>query len=230
MGKLLIVDDQSEFLDTLKASMEDAGFDVVTASSGYEALSLVRRFNDIDCILTDYFMPEMRGDELATTIKHVTDIPVVIMTGDPDISFEKIYRSGISGIMNKPINAANFIEFLRTNELHIGRDLSNHRKFLRQTSINQLISIDISNGRQTLSGQLSNLSAGGLGVVVDGFMEPFTTVKFSLQYDGEELIGFMHCRWKASYDDHLKAGFEFDSTTKQAFSRSDIFRKLMALG
>ena len=92
-------------LNVLSETLKDSGFEIVTANSGVDALAFMKQKGDVDCILTDYYMPQMRGDELAMMIRHQTDVPVIIMTSDPNIQYDKLYRSGISGVMTKPIDA-----------------------------------------------------------------------------------------------------------------------------
>ncbi|MFW7381814.1 MAG: response regulator [Oligoflexus sp.] len=229
MGSVLIVDDQSEFLEFLKHSMESSGFQVETASDAFEALAKVRSADHIDCILTDYHMPGMNGHELASRIKHSSNIPVILMTGDPDFSFEECYKSGISGIMVKPVNAKLFIEFLKNNDLHLENKLLNQRKFLRRNPQSEKMQIEISNGETTSVGQLLNMSAGGLGINLNTKDMRLSTVQFKLTYEGENLEGYMHCRWKGVIDDKLKAGFEFDSITKRNLIQSAAFKKILML-
>ncbi|SMF49989.1 response regulator [Pseudobacteriovorax antillogorgiicola] len=226
MGKVLLVDDEPEFLEVLKVTLDDAGFNTVIAGGGVEALAIVKQNKDIDCILTDYFMPEMRGDELALSIKHQYDIPVMIMTGDANISFEKLYSSGISGILAKPIDSEGFIEFLKNNDIHLANELNTYqRKFLRRKPSQLQLDVMVSNGRQSSRGDLLNLSTGGLGVELESPVVPISTVSFQLSKDNETVQGYMHCRWKSIDSDSTKAGFEFDSITKQELSKNETFQK-----
>ena len=225
MGRVLLVDDEPEFLEVLQGTLNEAGFDTVLANGGLEALAIVKQNDDIDCILTDYFMPEMRGDELALSIKHDFEIPIMIMTGDPSISFEKIYNSGVSGILAKPIDSKSFIEFLKTNDIHLGTDLEgNQRKFLRQRPLNLDMKITVTNGQQSSGGKLLNLSAGGLGIHFDHPIIPISTVGFTLEKGSDTINGYMHCRWKTTDKEDLRAGFEFDSITKRELSKNDVFK------
>lgn len=224
MGKLLLVDDEDDFLVSLRASMEAAGFDVLTASSGFEALRIIKNIKEpIDCVLTDYRMTEMRGDELAFAIKHNTGIPVVVMTGDNSVSADVLFKAGISGVITKPFDADHFIEFLRNNELQV--EVSKQRKFLRQKLSVTSQRLELSNGRDKVGGDLLNMSSGGIGVVLDKAMEPMSTVEFTLQLDGVEVKGYMHCRWRAMQGERMNAGFQFDSLTRKSLSKNAAFTR-----
>ncbi len=228
MGKLLLVDDEDDFLDSLRASLTTAGFDVVTAPSAFEALRIIKNIKDpIDCVLTDYRMPEMRGDELAFAIKHNTGIPVVIMTGDVSVSAEVLFKAGISGLITKPFDADHFIEFLRNNDLHV--EVSKQRKFLRQKLSQESQRIELSNGKVSVGGDILNMSNGGMGVMLDKAIEPMSTLQFTLRLEGEEVKGFMHCRWRAMIGERVNAGFEFDSLTKKSLSTNSAYVKWVTI-
>ena len=66
--KLLIVDDEIQFLDSIARRLEMRDFDVTTASDGMSALALARggRF---DLALVDLKMPGMKGEELLAALK-----------------------------------------------------------------------------------------------------------------------------------------------------------------
>ncbi len=228
MGKLLLVDDEDDFLDSLRASLTTAGFDVITAPSAFEALRIIKNIKDpIDCVLTDYRMPEMRGDELAFAIKHNTGIPVVIMTGDVSVSAEVLFKAGISGLITKPFDADHFIEFLRNNDLHV--EVSKQRKFLRQKLSQESQRIELSNGKVSVGGDILNMSNGGMGVMLDKAIEPMSTLQFTLRLEGEEVKGFMHCRWRAMIGERVNAGFEFDSLTKKSLSTNSAYVKWVTI-
>ena len=57
-ARILVVDDKQSFLFLIKSYLEDAGYAVVCASSGVEALAAMEQHR-IDLILSDMVMPEM---------------------------------------------------------------------------------------------------------------------------------------------------------------------------
>ena len=62
--RILVVDDEPPVLKILKRMIESDGFEVVTASSGYEALEVFsREHGTIDCVLLDLTMPDLDGEE-----------------------------------------------------------------------------------------------------------------------------------------------------------------------
>ncbi|MFY7928367.1 MAG: response regulator [Oligoflexus sp.] len=230
MGKVLLVDDTPDFLDVLKKSLEAAGFEVATVGSGLEALAYIRgHAKQVDCVLADYMMPEMRGDELASIIKHKTGIPVIIMTGDTNLSLEQLFKCGISGILNKPFDSKDFIEFLKNNDLHIENEQLKQRKFLRRMPHGIPPKIWVTNGRQALWGEIVNLSSGGVGLSLPSVIRPISTLEFKMEKDGEEVGGFMHCRWESRVGEQIRAGFEFDSLTKKSLANKECFARWITI-
>jgi len=69
------------------AMLEDLGHTVFEASSGQEALEILRREDSIDLVVTDQAMPKMTGTELAKVIRNEwSDIPVLLATGYADMA------------------------------------------------------------------------------------------------------------------------------------------------
>ena len=64
---VLVVDDEPKVLRITKLSLEKAGYEVVTASDGVEALDILRETR-FDVLVTDVNMPRMSGEELCTAI------------------------------------------------------------------------------------------------------------------------------------------------------------------
>src|SRR5579864_365718 len=90
---ILVVDDEPEVLNLVKLTLEAAGYPVLVASNGQQALALFKnRSHSIDLLLTDINMPDTSGLELACqaseTLPH---LPVMFMTGcrseSPHIEF-----------------------------------------------------------------------------------------------------------------------------------------------
>lgn len=88
---VMIVDDETQILQTLGLYLRARGFDVVAAESAKRALELARdaagRGEAIDLLLTDIRMPEMDGSRLVKEFRaEGFDCPVVVMSGygEPD--------------------------------------------------------------------------------------------------------------------------------------------------
>ena len=91
MKKILVVDDEVGFTDTLKEIFVTRGYAVATAHDGEEALEKVR--GDVpDLVILDIMMPKMDGLKVAGTLRSdsvLKDIPVVMLTARTEIQDTK---------------------------------------------------------------------------------------------------------------------------------------------
>ena len=80
---ILIADDDWQLRRTVRAYLEDAGFRVLVAENGREALLRVRQ-EQPDLVLLDVMMPEMDGFEAARLIRKESAIPIIMLTARDD--------------------------------------------------------------------------------------------------------------------------------------------------
>jgi DNA-binding response OmpR family regulator len=115
---VLIVDDAPDALAMLTDALEPAGFTVLAATSGSQALAIAGRITP-DIILLDAVMPEMDGFETCRRIKAtaaIAGVPVIFMTGLSET--EHIVRGlGAGGVdyLTKPINIEELIARIRVH-------------------------------------------------------------------------------------------------------------------
>ena len=82
--RILIVDDDNEFLALLSKNIESWGYRVISASGGKEALEMIKN-KAADIIILDYLMPEMDGVETLKEIRRIDKlVPVIMFTSYPD--------------------------------------------------------------------------------------------------------------------------------------------------
>jgi len=81
--KILIADDEQQLLDTVRAYLENANFEVVVARNGREALFTFRH-EQPDLIILDVMMPEMDGWDAARLIRRESDVPILFLTARVD--------------------------------------------------------------------------------------------------------------------------------------------------
>ncbi|HEY1411296.1 MAG TPA: response regulator, partial [Rhodopila sp.] len=80
--RVLLVDDEAMVRETLAASLEDAGYTVLTAADGSQALDLLRSPAPIDILITDLSMPGMDGLALIQQARYQRPaLPAVLLTG-----------------------------------------------------------------------------------------------------------------------------------------------------
>jgi DNA-binding response OmpR family regulator len=117
-GKVLIVDDETHILNVLSMKLTNAGFEVITATDGEEALELCLSEKP-DLIITDYQMPMMTGLELCRAIRasdRSESIPVLMLTARGfDIKPEEMADAGVAAVLAKPFSPKEML--MKVNDL-----------------------------------------------------------------------------------------------------------------
>jgi DNA-binding response OmpR family regulator len=119
--KLLVVDDSLMLLSFVKDVLLDAGYDVITASSGDEAVRVAQ--TDLPAlVLLDFILPDMKGDEVCRRLLEnpgTAAIPVVYMSGYGAELQASQAQSNVIGFLNKPFTSDLLI---KTVETHMPRN------------------------------------------------------------------------------------------------------------
>jgi len=100
---ILLVDDEESFRSSATTLFKKRGFDVATASSGTEAINVLKK-GETDVVILDVKMPGMDGNEALHTIKKLgQDIEVIMLTGygSPDSALAGL-REGAFAYLTKP--------------------------------------------------------------------------------------------------------------------------------
>ena len=83
--KILVVDDEASIRRILETRLKMAGYNVVTAEDGEEAVDLFNKTNP-DIVILDVMMPKMDGYGVTREIRRVSDVPIIILTALGDVS------------------------------------------------------------------------------------------------------------------------------------------------
>jgi two-component system response regulator HydG len=104
MKKVLIVDDEWEFVKDFSTALEMFGYEAFRAVDGESAFSAIKK-NNPDIVLCDYKLPDTEGDKiLEKTKKEYPGIKFVMVTAYYDEVMEKRFRSlGADEVIFKPI-------------------------------------------------------------------------------------------------------------------------------
>lgn len=109
--KILIVDDEPDFLEVMRTRLEANDYDVVTVANGEEALDYVKD-NKPDAVLLDVLMPGIDGLEVLKRIRKMDkNLPVYIITAfSTDERFKAANKLGASGFIVKTDDLAKEVE------------------------------------------------------------------------------------------------------------------------
>jgi CheY-like chemotaxis protein len=102
-ARILCVDDEEVILDSFRKILVLDGYSIDTVKTGQEALGLIQSHH-YDFVYTDLRMPEMSGEDVAKSVKHLRpDIDVIIITGYATVeSAVECMKYGTMDYMQKP--------------------------------------------------------------------------------------------------------------------------------
>lgn len=103
MERILIVDDEKNYLVVLQALLADNGYEMLTAQNGPQALALAAE-EEPDLVITDMRMPQMSGLDLIQRLKaRFSEMPIIVMTayGTVENAVEAM-KSGATDYISKP--------------------------------------------------------------------------------------------------------------------------------
>lgn len=113
--KILIIDDDKEFLEELDETLALSGYSVTAVNDPQEALDTTNRIKP-DAILLDLKMPNKSGFQVADEIRHYAElahIPIFAMTGHFKDDYEPLMNiCGIKRCLKKPFNPLDVIALL----------------------------------------------------------------------------------------------------------------------
>jgi CheY-like chemotaxis protein len=115
--KVLVVDDDARNIFALASVLERRGMEVLTATTGHEAIAILESEPDIAIVLMDIMMPEMDGYQTIEAIRakpSLRRLPIIALTakamkGDR----EKCLDAGASDYLAKPVNTEQLLSVLR---------------------------------------------------------------------------------------------------------------------
>jgi DNA-binding response OmpR family regulator len=112
MKRVLIVDDEPQIGKIFGLKLKLAGYEVVTTTSGAEAIDLVRK-QQFDVMLLDVLMPDVTGLDVLEKVREFSQIPIIMFTARPDI-FEIAKGIGANDYISKPFNPDHLVEKIET--------------------------------------------------------------------------------------------------------------------
>ncbi|MEM7011940.1 MAG: response regulator [Verrucomicrobiota bacterium] len=115
--RLLIIDDDKEYADTLQVNLERSGeFDVRTINYSPRAIS-VGKIVQPDLILLDFIMPDKNGAEVLADLyeqRKLGSVPVIICTALSEIPDRESLPGDVKAIFRKPVKFGDLLEKIRT--------------------------------------------------------------------------------------------------------------------
>jgi DNA-binding response OmpR family regulator len=109
MAKILIVDDEPPIIDVLAYNLKQAGYEVVIARDGEQAVAAARR-EQPDLIILDLMLPKLDGLEVHRSVRRESETPVIMLTArDAEIDRVVGLELGADDYVVKPFSVRELI-------------------------------------------------------------------------------------------------------------------------
>lgn len=100
--KILVVDDEIELRSLFAEELELSGAKTIQASNGIEALEILNK-EKIDLVITDNYMPKMKGIDFIVEAKKFVNIPFILFVEDPTRVTE-YQHANVDYFISKPLD------------------------------------------------------------------------------------------------------------------------------
>ena len=138
MKRILVVEDEKDIQNIIKAFLENAEYKVETADDGLDAINLIQK-NNYDLILLDIMLPKIDGFTVCEMIRKNSNIPIIILTALTDEEsqlkgFDKLADDYITKPFSMPI-LLKHIEaiFRRTNNSNENTSILKYKNIILNT-------------------------------------------------------------------------------------------------
>jgi DNA-binding response OmpR family regulator len=156
--KILVVDDEPAQIRLADMALTHQGYEVLEARNGHEALRLVFEHKP-DLVLLDVVMPGIDGWQTCSRIREVTDIPIIMLTGQRN-SEEDIVRgldAGADDYLSKPLGNRELVARVRA-ALRRAERPSRPEVKKRILFSDDYLTVDVSEHRVTVNGERLKLT------------------------------------------------------------------------
>ncbi len=118
LGRVLVVDDDITIRETVRIILNRAGYDVVLAGNGDEAIKLMGtddNAGNVNALLSDLEMPGTDGSKLIAHFKTAYPmVPIIILSGATDfVLTEVLIQQGVTDWLRKPSSREKILEKVR---------------------------------------------------------------------------------------------------------------------
>ncbi len=160
--KILVVDDEELLVKGIRFNLQNEGYEVITGSTGLEALMKVQSENP-DLVVLDVMMPEMDGLTACGKIREFSNVPIILLTAKAD-DMDKLmgFDCGADDYLTKPFNILELKARIRALLRRCAAPEAG-------TALNQLtigtISLDLDGRNAYKNGVLADLTAKEFDVI-----------------------------------------------------------------
>jgi len=114
--KALLVDDDVRNAFALTCALEQYGMLVINASNGKDAIDMLKRVPDVDCVLMDVMMPDLDGYDTMRIVRQIEkyrSLPIIALTAKAMVGDrEKCLEAGATDYVAKPASLEDLLAML----------------------------------------------------------------------------------------------------------------------
>jgi len=111
--KILVVDDEKNIVDIVKAYLEKEGYRIIVAYDGESALELARK-QPPDLIVLDLMLPEISGWDICRILREKSDIPIIMLTARDEVTDRIVgLEMGADDYVTKPFDPKELVSRVR---------------------------------------------------------------------------------------------------------------------
>lgn len=153
METILIIDDEIDLVEIIKDTLEDTGFNVITAYNGFDGIQKSKEKPDL--IILDIMMEDIDGFNVCYSIRDNVNCPIIFLSAKNEES-AKLKALGIGGddYITKPFSLKELVARVKVHLRREKRYKKDHEDFLRFNNIN----IDLKAKSVLVNGENTNLT------------------------------------------------------------------------
>jgi DNA-binding response OmpR family regulator len=100
--RVLVVDDEPGIVNFLRIKLRLSGFNVLTTTSGAEAIEIIRK-QQPDIVLLDILMPDVTGMDVLDKVRTFSKVPIIVVTAKADV-VPLALKNGANDAVTKPFD------------------------------------------------------------------------------------------------------------------------------
>ena len=154
--RILLVDDEPLIIKGLRFTLEQEGYEILTASDGEEALEVFHS-EPVDLVLLDVMLPKLDGIQVCQRIRETSNVPILMLTAKGE-DMDKILglEYGADDYMTKPFNILEVKARIKTVLRRVSQPVTNEEKKIIRVHD---MEVNIVNRSVTLGGKEVRLTA-----------------------------------------------------------------------
>ena len=154
--RILLVDDEPLIIKGLRFTLEQEGYEILTAADGEEALEVFHN-EPVDLVLLDVMLPKLDGIQVCQRIRETSNVPILMLTAKGE-DMDKILglEYGADDYMTKPFNILEVKARIKTVLRRVSQPVANEEKKIIRVHD---MEVNIVNRSVTLGGKEVRLTA-----------------------------------------------------------------------